>query len=44
MKKAEDLGVLIISEEEFRNMLPQADGGISANGQTAEPDLFSGMF
>ncbi|HBH09250.1 MAG TPA: DNA ligase (NAD(+)) LigA [Rikenellaceae bacterium] len=44
MKKAGDLGVRIISEEEFRNMLPQADGGTSANGQTAEPDLFSGMF
>jgi len=44
MKKAGDLGVRIISEEEFRNMLPQAAGGTAAKEQNVEPDLFSGMF
>ncbi len=44
MKKAGDLGVRIISEEEFRNMIPQAAGGTSANERNTEPDLFSGMF
>ena len=44
IKKAGELGVSIISEEEFRNMLPQATGGISAGERNVEPDLFSGMF
>ena len=42
MKKAGELGIKIISEEDFRNMLPQAAAG--GNGQDSEQDLFSGLF
>lgn len=45
MKKAAELGVKVIGEGEFRNMLPS---GISREAEEAEslrePDLFSGMF
>lgn len=44
MKKASELGVKVISEGEFRNMLPSGISG--ETGETAslrEPDLFSGM-
>ncbi len=44
IKKAADLGVRVVSEEEFRNMLPQSSAGIAAEEQSVEPDLFSGMF
>ena len=47
MKKASDLGVKVMGEEEFLNMLPSAAAGSSAAGAgTAtekEPDLFSGL-
>lgn len=45
MKKAAELGVKVIGEGEFRNMLPS---GIAREAEEAEslrePDLFSGMF
>ena len=45
MKKAEELGVKVISEEEFRNMLPSSVAGARLESSPAvEPDLFSGMF
>lgn len=41
MKKAEELGVKVIGENEFRAMIPSAATG---SGQAeAEPDLFSGL-
>jgi len=41
MKKAEELGVKVIGENEFRAMIPSAaTGSVQAE---AEPDLFSGL-
>ena len=43
IKKAGDLGVKVISEEEFRNMLPKDAASSAATERNVEPDLFSGM-
>ncbi len=44
IRKAGDLGVKVISEEEFRNMLPKDAVSSAATERNVEPDLFSGMF
>lgn len=45
MKKAEELGIKVIDESEFRNMLPSGVADVSGETHPAEePDLFSGMF
>lgn len=45
MKKVEELGVKVISEAEFRNMLPSEQAGSPGSApQDSEPDLFSGMY
>lgn len=45
MKKVEELGVKVISEAEFRNMLPAEQAGSPGSApQDSEPDLFSGMY
>ncbi len=44
IKKAADLGVKVISEEAFRNMLPKdAASSSAATERNVGPDLFSGM-
>lgn len=44
MKKASELGVKVISEGEFRNMLPSGiSGEAEETASLREPDLFSGM-
>ena len=43
MKKAAELGVRIISEEEFRNMLSRPAGPSADEGQDSPLGLFSGM-
>ena len=45
MKKVEELGVKVISEAEFRNMLPSEQAGSPGSAsRDSEPDLFSGMY
>ena len=45
MKKAEELGIKVIDETEFRNMLPSSTGETRPEAAPdAEPNLFSGMF
>ena len=41
MKKAEELGIKVISEEEFRNMLPE--GAMKDADENVEPNLFGGL-
>ena len=40
MKKAEDLKIPVVSEDEFRKMLPE---GSMPEDEVTEPDLFGGM-
>ena len=40
VKKAGDLGIRIVSEEEFMEMLPGKRGGVSGAVEEAEPTLF----